>query len=133
MDSPIINPVWFYLADVIPSLGIFLGVLGGGLCIVGLIFLMTSEITKEDINRCKKCLTPGLIVFLLSCMTPSKDTIYQMAATKAITPNNIKIVSDYVSDTATNISDNLTDVIKDIMDYSVDRIYNIRNNKKAGD
>lgn len=62
-----------------------------------------------------------------------KDTIYQMVAAKAITPNNIKIVSDYVGDTATNVSDNLTDAIKDIMDYAVDRIYNVRNNEKAGD
>ena len=133
MDTPIISPVWFYLADAIPSLGVFVGLLGGGLCIVGLTFLMTSEITKEDINRCKKCLIPGLIVLLLSFMTPSKDTIYQMIAAKAITPNNIKIVSDYVSDTAASVSDNLTDAIKDIMDYSVDRIYNVRNNEKAGD
>lgn len=133
MDTPIISPVWFYLADVIPSLGIFFGFLGGGLCIVGLVFLMTGETIKEDINRCKKCLIPGLIVFLLSFMMPSKDTIYRMVAAKAITPNNIKIVSDYVSDTAANVSDNLTDAIKDIMDYSVNRIYNVRNNEKAGD
>ena len=133
MDNPIVNPIWFYLADVIPSLGVFLGLLGAGLCIVGLTFLMTSEITKEDINRCKKCLIPGLIVLLLSFMTPSKNTIYQMIVAKAITPNNIKIASDYINDTATNVSDNLTDAIKDIMDYSVDRIYNVRNNEKAGD
>lgn len=133
MDTPIINPVWFYLADAIPSLGVFVGILGGGLCIVGLTFLMTSEIAKEDINMCKKCLIPGLIVLLLSFMTPSKDTIYQMIAAKAITPNNIKTVTDYVNDTATNVSDNLTNAIKDIMDYSVDRIYNIRNNEKSGD
>ena len=132
MDNPIINPIWFYLADAIPSLGVFLGVLGGGLCIVGLTLIMTSETTKEDINRCKKCLIPGLIVLLLSFMTPSKDTIYQMIAAKIITPNNIKTVSGYINDTATNVSDNLTDVVKDIMDYSVDRIYNVRNNEKAG-
>ena len=133
MNTPIVSPVWFYLADAIPSLGVFVGLLGGGLCIVGLTFLMASEITKEDINRCKKCLIPGLIVLLLSFMTPSKDTIYQMIAAKAITPNNIKTVTDYVNDAATNVSDNLTNAIKDIMDYSVDRIYNIRNNEKAGD
>lgn len=133
MDNPIINPIWFYLADAIPSLGVFLGLLGGGFCIVGLVFLVVGEDIKEDINRCKKCLIPGLIILLLSFMTPSKDTIYQMIAAKVITPNNIKIVSDYVSDTATNVSDNLTDAIKDIMDYSVDRIYSVRNNEKADD
>lgn len=133
MDNPIISPVWFYLADTIPSLGVFLRVLGGGLCLVWLTLFMTSETTQEDINRCKKCLIPGLIVLLLSFMIPSKDAIYQMVAAKAITPNNIKIVSDYVGDTATNVSDNLTNAIKDIIDYSVDRIYNVRNNEKASD
>lgn len=133
MDTPIISPVWFYLADAVPSLGVFLRLLGGGLCLVGLAFFIAGEDTKEDINRCKKCLILGLIVFFLSFMTPSKDTIYQMIAAKAITPNNIKTVSDYVSDTATNVSNNLTDAIKDIMDYSVDRIYNVRNNEKVGD
>lgn len=133
MDNPIVNPIWFYLAEVIPSLGVFLGLLGGGLCIVGLAFLMTGEIMEENINRWKKYLIPGLIVFFLSFMVPSKNAIYQMIAAKAITPNNIKIASDYINDTATNVSDNLTDAIKDIMDYSVDRIYNVRNNEKAGD
>ena len=133
MDNPIISPVWFYLADVIPSLGVFLGLLGIGFLVVGLAFLITSEDTKEDINRYKKCFISALSVLLLSFMIPSKDAIYQMVAAKAITPNNIKIVSDYVSDTATNVSDNLTDAIKDIMNYSVDRIYNVRNNEKAGD
>lgn len=133
MDSPIINPVWFYLANAIPSIGVFFGLFGGGLCIVGLMLFMNNEPTKEDINRCKKCLIPGLIILLLSFMIPSKDVIYQMIAAKMITPDNIKIASDYISDTATNVSDNLTDAVKDIMDYSVDRIYNVRNNEKAGD
>lgn len=117
MDNPIVNPIWFYLADTVPSLGVFLGLLGGGLCIVGLAFFIAGEATKEDINRCKKCLIPGLIIFFLSFMIPSKDTIYQMVAAKAITPNNIKIVSDYVNDTVTNVSDNLTNAIKDIVNY----------------
>lgn len=117
MDTPIISPVWFYLADAVPSLGTFLELLGGGLCIVGLVFFTTSEDTKEDINRCKKYLISGLIVFFLSFMTPSKDTIYQMIAAKAITPNNIETITDYVNETATNVSDNLTNAIKDIVNY----------------
>lgn len=133
MDNPIISPVWFYLADVIPSLGVFLGLLGMGFLVVGLAFFIASETTKEDINRYKKCLISGFIILLLSFMIPSKDTIYQMIVAKAITPNNIKTASDYINDTATNVSDNLTETIKDIMDYSVDRIYNVRNNEKAGD
>ena len=28
MDTPIINPIWFYLVDVIPRVGGFLGFFG---------------------------------------------------------------------------------------------------------
>lgn len=129
MDSPIISPIYFYLIDVIPVLGNFITIVGICLCIYGIILLF-SNINKLVI---KKWIISGIVVMVVGILFPSKDTCYQMIAAKMITPNNIKIVSDYVSDTATNVSDNLTGAIKDIMDYSVDRIYNVRNNEKAGD
>lgn len=129
MDSPIISPIYFYLIDVIPVLGCFITIVGICLCIYGIILLF-SNINKLVV---KKWVISGIIVIVVGILFPSKDSCYQMVAAKAITPNNIKIVTDYVNDTATNVSDNLTNAIKDIMDYSVDRIYNVRNNEKAGD
>lgn len=129
MDSPIISPIYFYLIDVIPVLGGFITIVGICLCIYGIILLF-SNINKLVV---KKWVISGIIVIVVGILFPSKDACYQMVAAKAITPNNIKIVTDYVNDTATNVSDNLTNAIKDIMDYSVDRIYNVRNNEKAGD
>lgn len=131
MDSPIVNPVWFYLVDILPRVGAFLGFFGVGLGVTGVIILAQDD--KNNISTFKKFLISGIVVFIVGVLFPSKDACYQMIAAKAITPNNIKIVSDYVSDTAENVSDNLTDAIKDIMDYSVNRIYNVRNNEKAGD
>jgi hypothetical protein len=52
-----------------------------------------------------------------------------MMLAKFATPQNIQTVTKYAGDTASDVSD----VIKDIMDYSVDRIYDIRNNQKVGD
>lgn len=130
MDNPIVNPVWFYLVDVIPRVGAFLGFFGLGLGVTGLIILALDE---KHISTFKKFLISGIVVFVVGVLFPSKDACYQMIAAKAITPNNIKTVTDYVNDTATNVSDSLTNAIKDIMDYSVDRIYNVRNNEKAGD
>lgn len=130
MDIPIISPVWFYLVDVIPRVGAFLGFFGLGLGVTGLIILAQDD---KHISTFKKFLISGIVVFVVGVLFPSKDACYQMIAAKAITPNNIKTVTDYVNDTVTNVSDNLTDAIKDIMDYSVDRIYNVRNNEKAGD
>lgn len=129
MDSPIISPIYFYLIDVIPVLGGFITIVGICLCIYGIILLF-SNINKLVV---KKWIISGIVVMVVGILFPSKDACYQMIAAKAITPNNIKTVTDYVNDTVTNVSDSLTNAIKDIMDYSVDRIYNVRNNEKAGD
>lgn len=126
MDNPIVNPIWFYLADTIPNIRyVFIAV---GFC---LFILSIGQIDNNKVFR--KIVVSGFLALVVGAIIPSQETLYQMVAAKAITPNNIKIVSDYVGDTATNVSDNLTDAIKDIMDYAVDRIYNVRNNEKAGD
>lgn len=130
MDTPIISPVWFYLVDVVPRVGAFLGFFGLGLGVTGLIILAQDN---KYISTFKKFLISGIVVFVVGVLFPSKDACYQMIAAKAITPNNIKTVTDYVNDTATNVSNNLMNAIKDIMDYSVDRIYSVRNNEKADD
>lgn len=130
MDTPIISPVWFYLVDVVPRVGGFLCLFGLGLGVIGLIILAQDD---KYISTFKKFLISGIVVFVVGVLFPSKDACYQMIAAKAITPNNIKTVTDYVNDTATNVSDNLMNAIKDIMDYSVDRIYSVRNNEKVDD
>ena len=126
MDNPIVNPIWFYLADTIPNVRYVLIVVSVALFII--------SIGQSDNNKVfRKFIIGGFLFLIVYVLIPSQETLYKMVAAKMITPNNIKIVNDYVSDTATNVSDSLTDVIKDIMDYSVDRIYNVRNNEKAGD
>lgn len=125
MDNPIVNPIWFYLADTIPNIRyVFIAV---GFC---LFILSIGQIDNNKVFR--KIVVSGFLALVVGAIIPSQETLYKMVAAKMITPNNIQTVSDYVNDTATNVSDNLTDAIKDIMDYSVDRIYNVRNNEKAG-
>ena len=126
MDTPIINPVWFYLADTIPNIRyVFIAV---GFC---LFILSIGQIDNNKVFR--KIVVSGFLALVVGAIIPSQETLYKMVAAKMITPNNIQTVSDYVNDTATNVSNNLTDAIKDIMNYSVDRIYNVRNNEKTGD
>ena len=122
----IVNPIWFYLADTIPNVRYVL--IAVGFC---LFILSIGQIDNNKVFR--KIVVSGFLALVVGAIIPSQETLYKMVAAKMITPNNIKIVSDYVGDTATNVSDNLTDAIKDIMDYAVDRIYNVRNNGKAGD
>ena len=126
MDNPIVNPIWFYLADTIPNIRyVFIAV---GFC---LFILSIGQIDNNKVFR--KIVVSGFLALVVGAIIPSQETLYKMVAAKMITPNNIQTVSDYVNDTATNVSDNLTDAIKDIMDYSVDRIYSVRNNEKADD
>ena len=126
MDNPIVNPIWFYLADTIPNIRyVFIAV---GFC---LFILSIGQIDNNKVFR--KIVVSGFLALVVGAIIPSQETLYKMVAAKMITPNNIQTVSDYVNDTATNVSNNLTDAIKDIMNYSVDRIYNVRNNEKTGD
>ena len=126
MDSPIVNPIWFYLADTIPNIRyVFIAV---GFC---LFILSIGQIDNNKVFR--KIVVSGFLALVVGAIIPSQETLYKMVAAKMITPNNIQTVSDYVNDTATNVSNNLTDAIKDIMNYSVDRIYNVRNNEKTDD
>ena len=125
MDNPIVNPILFYLADTIPNVRYVLIAVS-----VALFIISVGQIDNNKVFR--KFIIGGFLSLIVGALIPSQETLYKMVAAKMITPNNIKIVNDYVNDTATNVSDNLTDVIKDIMDYSVDRIYNVRNNEKAG-
>ena len=126
MDNPIVNPIWFYLADTIPNIRyVFIAV---GFC---LFILSIGQIDNNKVFR--KIVVSGFLALVVGAIIPSQETLYKMVAAKMITPNNIQIVSDYVNDTVTNVSNNLTDAIKDIMNYSVDRIYNVRNNEKTGD
>ena len=126
MDNPIVNPIWFYLADTIPNIRyVFIAV---GFC---LFILSIGQIDNNKVFR--KIVVSGFLALVVYAIIPSQETLYKMVAAKMITPNNIQTVSDYVNDTATNVSNNLTDAIKDIMNYSVDRIYNVRNNEKTDD
>ena len=126
MDNPIVNPIWFYLADTIPNVRYVLIAVS-----VALFIISVGQIDSNKVFR--KFIIGGFLSLIVGALIPSQETLYKMVAAKMITPNNIKIVSDYVGDTATNVSDNLMNAIKDIMDYSVDRIYSVRNNEKADD
>ena len=126
MDNPIVNPIWFYLADTIPNVRYVL--IAVGFC---LFILSIGQIDSNKVFR--KFIIGGFLSLIVGALIPSQETLYKMVAAKMITPNNIQTVSDYVNDTATNVSNNLTNAIKDIMNYSVDMIYNCRNNEKADD
>lgn len=135
MNTPIISPWFFYFAGIADGLGITLMVFG---CIAILFsaIILSASFNDDEIDFAKKSIKGiiiGVVIVILGVFCPSEDTCYKMALAKFATPQNIQTVTKYAGDTASNVSDSVSDAIKDIMDYSVDRIYDIRNNQKVGD
>ena len=136
MNTPIISPWFFYFAGIADALGISLITFGGIAILISTIILCGS-LGDDDLTSCVKKSIKGIIIgvviIILGIFCPSEDTCYKMALAKFATPQNIQAITEYAGDTASNINDSVSDIIKDIMDYSVDRIYDIRNNQKVGD
>ena len=135
MNTPIISPWFFYFAGIADGLGITLMVFGCVAVLVSTIILCVSS-DDDEIDFAKKSIKGiiiGVVIVILGVFCPSEDTCYKMALAKFATPQNIQAITEYAGDTASNINDSVSDIIKDIMDYSVDCIYDIRNNQKVGD
>ena len=135
MNTPIISPWFFYFARLADTLGIGL-IIFGCIAILISILVLCSSLDDNETNFVKKSVKGiiiGVVIIILGIFCPSEDTCYKMALAKFATPQNIQAITGYVGDTTSNVSDSVSDAIKDIMDYSVDRIYDIRNNQKVGD
>lgn len=135
MNTPIISPWFFYFAGIADALGISLIIFGGIAILISTIILCVSLNDNETsfVKKSIKCIIIGVVIIILGIFCPSEDTCYKMALAKFATPQNIQAITKYAGDTTSNINDSVSDIIKDIMDYSVDRIYDIRNNQKVGD
>ena len=135
MNTPIISPWFFYFARLADTLGIGLIIFGCIAILISILVLCSSLDDNETsfVKKSVKGIIIGVVIIILGIFCPSEDTCYKMALAKFATPQNIQAITECVGDTTSNVSDSVSDAIKDIMDYSVDRIYDIRNNQKVGD
>lgn len=135
MNTPIISPWFFYFAGIANALGAVLIASGIIAILLSIIILCISldENVTDSVKKSIRGIIIGAVIIILGIFCPSEDTCYKMALAKFATPQNIQIITEYVGDTTSNVTDGVSDAIKDIMDYSVDRIYDIRNNQKVGD
>jgi len=99
MDTPIINPIYIYLADVLPKTA-------RGTIIIAVIFLIISitliacscEYGFPDNDEEKKMAKAGIkgmifsvIFIILGMLIPSKETIWTMYIASKITPGTIEV------------------------------------------
>ena len=117
--APIINPLWFYLANVIGNVGLLsftIAIFSSGILIV---LLICGVVGCFQIEKYIKIFKQLFIVFvvstILTTLCPAKDTCYQMMTMSVITPNNITAVGETAAD---------------VIDYVVESIDTLLENKE---
>lgn len=105
--EPIINPLWFYLIDIVDNINLIcmimlviafiaLGLIS--ICVFGdMVDDTLGENEKQNyfkyIKISLKVIIPCIII---TSFTPSSDTIYKMIIADNITPHNIEVVGDTI-------------------------------------
>lgn len=116
--KPIINPLWFYLANIIENVGGLLfaiAMFSGGIFIILLLICGVSEgfeIDEKYAKFLKRLLITCIITSVLTSLCPTKDTCYQMMTATMITPNNITAVGD----AATDVVDYIIESVDTLLD-----------------
>ena len=135
MNTPIISPWFFYFARLADTLGIGLIIFGCIEILISILVLCSSLDDNETsfVKKSVKGIIIGVVIIILGIFCPSEDTCYKMMLAKFATPQNIQTITEYVGDTTSDVSDKVSKAIKEMMNSSVDRIDDIRNNQKVGD
>lgn len=113
MNTPLINPWFFYLTGVADSCKDCFMIFGGITVVIIVIFGFIVSV--EDLASFKtlvKVFIGGAIIFTLGLLIPSQNTCYQMMAASLITPNNIESVQegtidliDYIIDVSNELEE----------------------------
>lgn len=139
--APIINPIFFYLADIIGAFKILL-ILVCLFCVIMSGVYFAIAMCAED-NECynldmsetaKKSHKRNLKVFFISSivsaifaiLVPSKNLVYTMGVASFLTPDNISYFYEATGNTASDILNGGSEAIKETIDYVVDKINELR-------
>ena len=108
----VINPIWFYIADLADSLIIMTCIVF--VCVVLAIVLIFIALTEEQHNYTEMkyrriLVVVGVVLMLLVTVLPSKDTIYKMMIAKVVTYENIEKGDKYIEKRLDKIFDYIKD------------------------
>lgn len=98
-----------YLADIVNSLSFSFGVVGVIGCIISLLYLGHQLDIKERVKL--KFIIISFCVILLSCLIPSKESIYLIAG--------VKLGNDVTQEI---LNSEYTNKIKFVIDHELDKI-----------
>lgn len=100
--NPIVNPLWFYVINVLSTLNEVSHVLAflstaSSLLFVGLYIAESHEDEENQINfkiYVKYSLICLVVSSILMILIPTKSVLYQMLVASYVTPDNIQIVQN---------------------------------------
>ena len=101
--EPIINPLWFYLIDVLAFFGGAARFIGIALIIIMVIggFLLIDLRDMENWFKSKafkKAMILSIIMLIIGLLIPAEETAYKMLIASLITPDNIEATGGAVQD-----------------------------------
>lgn len=109
--NPIVNPIYFYLANVGDTIQILAGIVMAITAIIMtglLIDILTDESIGKESKKKERTLKALAVICIastaLKIFVPSSQTVYQMIAASVITPDNINMAQDNIVDFINNIA-----------------------------
>lgn len=112
--NPIVNPIYFYLANVGDTIQILAGIVMAVTAIImtGLFIDVWADLSdgtcdnqhKEKVQALKMLAIILVVSTALKVFVPSSSTVYQMIAASVITPDNINMAQDNIVDFINHIA-----------------------------
>ena len=117
MNDYVINPMWFYLLQVVDGVqGVFfvvaiLSVIVLIVCGMIAFALYIGDCYEDESEKIAKCLRPTVLILVVSMLLvvfiPSKQTLIEMEIAKHATYSNVESVKEQIKDAADYILDRL--------------------------
>lgn len=117
MNSPLLNPIWFYLIELFERFGTAFVIIGLFALIGGGIAIFISMMEMDDVPKCvKKIMIIGAVVLAIGGIIPSKETCYKMIVASYVTPANIESVKGEATD---------------LIDYIIEKVDELTDNEES--
>lgn len=112
--NPIVNPIYFYLANVGDTIQILAGIVMAvtAIIMIGLFIDVWADISSGNDDNEHKAKVQALkmlgvilaVSTALKVFVPSSSTVYQMIAASVITPDDINMAQDNIVDFINHIA-----------------------------
>ena len=113
--EPVINPVWFYLTEVIGTLKVVIGYGGTSVLVIVFVLCMAEATTAGLDDKQWKRYKIGFIVLgitaLIGLLLPSESTCYKMLVASYITPDNLNLFGESVTNAVDYIVESVDKII----------------------